>query len=182
MGFLPSPLHPAVVHFPIVLSLVAVALELLARHRRLRALAGAAGLLMVLAALSSVAAVLTGNAAHDDAVIPTAAAALVARHENIGEIAMWLLLGLAAARVVTAWRGWFRGVVVWGYLTVAVVAATLVGFNGYLGGEMVFRHGVGTAPVQRRQTLVSALERERAPGAPPRARCLRHESSAARRA
>jgi uncharacterized membrane protein len=149
MGFLPDPLHPAIVHFPIALSLVAVLLELVARHPRGRALEGSAGVLMVLAALGSVAAVLSGNAAHDDVVVPRAAATLIALHRQVGTLAMWLLLALAAIRVGLAWKGWFHGLVPWLFIAAAVAAAGTVGYNGYLGGKMVFDHGLGTAPVQR---------------------------------
>ena len=157
MGFLPDPLHPALVHFPIALTLVALLFEFLARHPRARGLEGAAGVLMVLAALGSVAAVLSGDAAHDDAVVPPAAAALIARHEQVGELAMWLLLALAAVRVLLGWRGWYKGVVPWAYLLFAAAAAGLVGYNGYLGGKMVFDHGVGTAPVQRQAPVKGEL-------------------------
>jgi uncharacterized membrane protein len=157
MGFLPDPLHPALVHFPIALSLVALLFELLARHPRARNLENAAGVLIVLAALGSVAAVLSGNAAHDDAVVPPAAATLIARHEQVGELAMWLLLALAAVRVLLGWRGWLKGVVPWAYLLLAAAAAGLVGYNGYLGGKMVFDHGLGTAPVQRQAPVKGDL-------------------------
>ena len=149
MSFLPDPLHPAIIHFPIVLSLVALLFEVVARHPRARSLEGAAGLLVLLAAVSSVVAVVTGNAAHDDAVVPPAAVALVARHEQIGELAMWTLLAVAAVRVALTWRGWFTGIVPWVYVLALALGATLVGVNGYIGGKMVFDHGVGTGPVQR---------------------------------
>jgi uncharacterized membrane protein len=149
MGFLPDPLHPAIVHFPIALSLVALLFEVLARHPRARVLESSAGLLMVLAALGSVAAVLSGQAARDDAVVPAGVGPLLGRHEDIGETAMWVLLAAAAVRLVLAWRGWFKGVVPWAYLALALAAAGLVSYNGYLGGRMVFDHGLGTGPVQR---------------------------------
>ena len=149
MGWLPDPVHPAVVHFPIALSLVAVLLDVVSRRHRARGLESGGAALMVLAALGSIAAVVTGNAAHDEAVVPAAAAALVARHEQVGELAMWLLCALAAVRIALALKGWFKGSVAWIYLASAAVAAALVGYNGYLGGRMVFEHGVGTAPVQR---------------------------------
>ncbi len=152
MGWLPDPVHPAIVHFPIALSLVAFLLDLVSRHRRARGLEAGGAVLMVLAALGSVAAVVTGNAAHDEAVVPAAAAALVARHETVGELAMWLLLAVAAVRVALALKGWFRGRVAWIYLAAALAVAGTVGYNGYLGGKMVFDHGLGTGPVQRGST------------------------------
>lgn len=167
MDWLPDPIHPALVHFPIALSLVAVLLELLARHRRARALEWGGAALMVLAALGAVATVISGNAAHDEAVVPAAAAALVARHETVGELAMWLLLALAVVRITLAWKGWFKGSVAWLYLAAAAVAAAMVGYNGYLGGKMVFDHGVGTAPVQRSTSHSSSrgAEEQRSRGA-----------------
>ena len=172
MGFLPDPLHPAIVHFPIALSLVALLLELLARHPRGRVLETSAGLLMVLAALGSVAAVLSGQAARDDAVAPAGVGPLIERHEEIGELAMWLLLAVAAVRLVLAWRGWFKGIVPWVYLALAAAAASVVGYNGYLGGKMVFDHGLGTAPVQRQAPAKAQLAPHLLggpPGSPSRA-------------
>jgi uncharacterized membrane protein len=158
VGLLPDPLHPAIIHFPIALSLVALLLELLARHPRARGLETSAGLLMVLAALGAVAAVLSGQAAHDEAVVPAAVAPLIAQHEELGELAMWSLLVVAAARLVLVWRGWFKGLVPWVYLAAAAAAAGAVGYNGYLGGKMVFEHGLGTAPVQRQTPTKARLE------------------------
>jgi uncharacterized membrane protein len=104
---------------------------------------------MVLAALGGIVAVLTGDAAHDEAVVPQAAVALLSRHEDLGELVMWLLIGLAGVRVALAVRGAFRGVAAWSYLLAAWTVAGLVTYQGHIGGRVVFQHGVGTAPVQR---------------------------------
>ncbi len=149
MDFLPDPLHPAVIHFPIALALVALLVDSLARLPRWRVLETAAVLLITLAALGGVAAVVTGDIAHDEAVVPAAARDLVEQHEEVGEIAMWSLVGLAAVRLLLAWRRRFVGALPWAYLVLAAAVAGLVAYNGHLGGRMVFDHGVGTAPVQR---------------------------------
>jgi uncharacterized membrane protein len=149
MDFLPDPLHPAVVHFPIALALVALLLEALARHPRGRPLEPAAVVLVVLSAVGAIVAVVTGDLAHDEAVVPPAARALIGRHEDLGEIAMWALVVLAVARLVLARLGRHRGAAAWLYLVLLAAAAGAVGYNGHLGGQAVFRHGVGTDPVQR---------------------------------
>jgi len=149
MSLLPDPFHPAVVHFPIALSLVGLLLDLLSRHPKARSLAPGGLVLMVLAALGGIAAVLSGQVAEDDAAVPRAARDLLERHEELGDVAMWALLVVAAVRVVLALRGAFRGWAAWVYLALALAVCGLVGYQGYLGGELVFRHGVGTLPVQR---------------------------------
>jgi len=149
MNFLPDPLHPAVVHFPIAFALVALLFEAVARHPRGRALEPAAAVLIVLAALGAVVTVVTGNLAHDDAVVPPAARELIGRHEDLGVVAMWALVVLAIARLVLARIGRHRGAAAWLYLVLLAGAAGAVGYNGHLGGQVVFRHGVGTDPVQR---------------------------------
>ena len=149
MSFLPDPLHPALVHFPIALSLLALGFDLVARHPRARHWLDGAVALWIAAALGAVAAVLTGKAAHEDAVVPAAARALIKQHESLAELVMWLLLAFAAVRLVLAFKGWFRGALAWALIVVAAGLAGLVGYVGHLGGQMVFKHGVGTAPVQR---------------------------------
>ena len=149
MSLLPDPLHPAVVHFPIALAFVALLFEALSRVRRWRNLEPAAALLVVLAALAAVATVLTGSLAADSAVVPRAAASLLDHHEELGESAMWVLLVLAAVRILMARMRWFGGWAAWLFLLAFAVAVGMVGWNGHLGGELVFDHGVGTTPVQQ---------------------------------
>lgn len=158
MSLLPEPLHPAVVHFPIALTLVALLFEVLGRHPRLRALASGGLLLVVLAALGAIVAVLSGNLAHDAAVVPAAARDLVESHEGLGESVMWGLLALAAIRVVLAAKEWYEGWRPWAFILLLLVAAGAVGYNGHLGGKLVFDHGIGTAPSFERPAT------DRAPG------------------
>lgn len=144
MTWLPNPLHPAVVHFVVALSFLALVFELVTWHPKVRQLSPVVPMLLVLAAVAAVAAVLSGEAAHDEAVIPQAAKALLEQHEELGEKVMVGLIVLAVVRLLL-WRMerlaiWVR--VVW--LLVLFAAAAAVGYNGKLGGELVFQHGVGT--------------------------------------
>lgn len=144
MSWLPDPLHPAVVHFVVALGFLALFFELITLHPKARQLAPVVPILLLLAAGAAVAAVLSGEAAHDEAVIPPAAKALVEQHEELGEKVMVGLIVLAVLRLIL-WRlerlaSWVR--VVW--LLLLMAAAVAVGYNGKLGGELVFQHGVGT--------------------------------------
>lgn len=144
MGFLPEPLHPAVVHFPIALTLVALLFELVAFFPKLRTLAPAVPVLVLLAALGATAAVVSGDLAEEEAVVPAAARPLLQQHEALGEkvmVGLWVLTALRFA----LWRlerfsSWVRVVL----LVLLALAAGAVSWNGKLGGELVFRHGVGT--------------------------------------
>lgn len=144
MDWLPDPLHPAIVHFPIALAAAALLFDLWARVRR-GAGSACATALLALAAVGSVAAVLSGQAAYGDAVVPRSAQAAVDRHEQMGEAVMFALLGLLGARAVAAWRRWRHPVLAWVLTLLLAVVVGLVGLTGHLGGQLVFRHGVGVS-------------------------------------
>lgn len=144
MFFIPEPLHPAVVHFPIALTFAALLFELLACLPRLRSLEKAAVLLVALAAVGGVVAFVTGRWAHDEAVVPAAARQLLEQHEDLG---LWVMLGLgllAGVRVglVDPRYPALR----WGYVVVLAALASMVAYQGWLGGRLVYEHGVGVAP------------------------------------
>ena len=140
---LPDPLHPAVVHFPIVLTflLPLVALGALWHARRNPGSRGAWMLTVALAgALTASAwmAVETGEGDEEGAeqVVPDAA---LESHEEAAErflllSAGILLVGGTGARLATT-AGAFG----------LVVAGALVGHSG---GELVYRHGAAAAHAQ----------------------------------
>lgn len=146
MSVLPDPLHPALVHFPIALTFVAFLFEALSRTRRWRSLADAAVFLIVLAALGSVVAFVTGKLAHQEAVVPPAGRQLLEQHESLGVWVMVGLLLLAGARLGLARAGRQHGWPAWLYLGALALAAALVAYQAHLGGLLVYDHGVGTAP------------------------------------
>lgn len=166
---LPEPLHPAVVHFPVVLSLLLplVALGAVwavrrgARPRRAWSLT-----VLVAAALfsSSYLAVETGEK-EEERVEETVAEQAIHTHEERGEFFLYLAggtlvltgLGLAGGMVGRAGR----------YASIgAALALVVAGWRvGRTGGELVYRHGAAAAYTNEAGLAGRKVERGGAEGA-----------------
>jgi uncharacterized membrane protein len=130
-------LHPLLVHFPIALLPVSVALDLLGVVTGRRDAQSAGRWMLWLGTLGAALAVFTGHEAAEALRVGAAAGALMATHHDV---AMGVL---AAAAALSLWRlvapepRW-RAV----YLVVAVGLLAALVVVSDLGGQMVFRHGV----------------------------------------
>ncbi|HET7633082.1 MAG TPA: DUF2231 domain-containing protein [Gemmatimonadaceae bacterium] len=146
---LPDPLHPAIVHFPIVLAVLLpiFALGALwtirkgARPRRAWAVPLA---LSAALALSAWVAVQTGEAQEErvEAVVPDQA---LDTHEDAAELFLTLsgvLVVVAAAGLAPGVAGRSARILATGGAIALVVAAVSVGHSG---GELVYRHGAASA-------------------------------------
>jgi uncharacterized membrane protein len=161
---LPDPLHPAIVHFPIVLAMllpiVAVAaLWTLARGTSFR---NAWILPTVLAAaltLSAFAAIKTGEA-QEDRVEPVVGEAPLHRHEEAAE----RFLILSGAVFVLMGAGFLGGGVGAGSryaATLGSVALVVAGVQvGGSGGDLVYKHGAAQAYVQSEGPAVNPAARD----------------------
>lgn len=140
-------LHPLMVHFPIVLLLAALLLEVAARVRpwssHQRWCTGA----WLLAAISATAAFLSGRAAADGIVgIPATVQPALSEHADLAQLVLILAWSTA---VLKLGQGWLQG----GLRTAAGVLVLLVGLgaNGLLvvaadhGGALVYQHGLAVA-------------------------------------
>ncbi|MFQ5538653.1 MAG: DUF2231 domain-containing protein [Gemmatimonadota bacterium] len=161
---MPEPLHPAVVHFPVVLAVLlpVVAIGVFIAIRRgvsprswlvVVAMGGAL-------ALSSWVAVETGEEQEEvvEVVVPEGA---LEKHEEAGEAllvtsgVLFLLLaaGMAPGRVGSALRA---------VSSVASLALVLLAYNvGRSGGELVYEHGAAQAYVKNASSGVSGAKGER---------------------
>ncbi|MDP2959473.1 MAG: hypothetical protein Q8N53_23845 [Longimicrobiales bacterium] len=148
---MPSPLHPAVVHFPLVLAVLlpflAVAALLVARRPGLdRAAWAAVAAVAVLLPLSAWAALATGQQ-EEEAVESVVAESLIGGHEEAAEgflaasavLSVIVLAGLAPGRVGRSAR----------FVSVAAAAVVLaLAFRvGGSGGQLVYTHGAAAAYV-----------------------------------
>lgn len=143
---LPSPLHPAVVHFPIVLILLGTVAAVTAVFTRRWNLPALAAVMLALGAAGAVVAVQTGEREGEMVGETPAIERLLDQHEDWAErtqTAAIVTAVLAIAAVFT--RRWAKIARTAGVITaLAAMAATwCVMETGHYGGQLVYRHGAG---------------------------------------
>ena len=144
---LPDPLHPAVVHFPIVLLLLGAPLAVVAVFFRRHHLPLLAAVVLLLGACGAVVATVTGG---KDAEMAGELAgngeSILEQHEEWGERARNFSLIAAVLAIASAAlaRQPAVGRIVGSAAAVAAIAAALsVAQAGHYGGQVVYKLGVG---------------------------------------
>lgn len=147
MYLLPNPLHPAVVHFPIVLLLLGAVVAIAAVFVRKYGVPALAAGLLVLGAMGTWRAVESGES--DGGLVENTAPQvndLVNAHEIWAKRTMAISIFAAftaGGSVLTArWLRTARALAVVAAL-VSVAAAYGVYETGHRGGALVYRHGAG---------------------------------------
>jgi len=141
------------VHFPIVLLLLVVLIDLIALSRKgdlaaTGCLATTGFYALLLAALAAIAAATFGDIALDKAVELGFDKAPLEEHEELGLTTLWILLGLAGWQLLARWRHMqLRGMTGWIFFAVALAASGVLLTTAWLGGELVYTLGVNVAPV-----------------------------------
>lgn len=138
-------LHPAIVHFPIALTLIALLFGLSARlldtHSAAPLLAAAGHFTLWLAALGAMVAVIFGWLAFNSGM----------NHDDAGHAAMllhrqWAIpsaLGLVLLAGWDAWKGRINQIMSTPVLICLFVLSGTIATTAWLGGEIVYRHGIG---------------------------------------
>ena len=143
MEFL-APLHPAIVHAPVALIIVALVFDLAGRALDSDWWRKASFALLVLGTLGAGVAVLSGQEAGERAekrqAVPEEA---VDAHEDIAKLSLWLALGAVVTRAAAGRLGSARPAVAGLGFLLHLAAAVAVGVAAYRGGELVYRHGAG---------------------------------------
>lgn len=146
-------IHPMLVHFPIVLLITAVALDIimllikkdLASRQCLPLVALAA---LLLGTLSAGVAAVFGDMALDKAVSLGFPSGPLETHETLAliTIAVFSLHGLL--RLLAFWRSYpLQGIIGWISAFPGMVGGVLLIATAYYGGELVYHLGVNVAPV-----------------------------------
>lgn len=142
MTALLAPFHPRVVHFPIALALVGVLFLALGLLRQRERWIGFGQLSLILGGLGIIAAIITGLIDQSRAPDSSAVQAVISQHITAG-IALLIATGLALYWPLRNRRLLTNGRVPWGYLALLLLIAALVLIEGWLGGQLVYRYGVG---------------------------------------
>lgn len=139
--------HPLIVHFPIVLIVLALAVDIY-RVFRPRILSGVVEWLYVLTTLAAGAAYVSGRVAADNVFVPGMAHPIMESHGTWSLVTVFSLLILAGLRVTLFWRSGPDH-----HLTRRLLFVVLGGMVGFLmvqtaeqGARLVFEQGVGVIP------------------------------------
>jgi uncharacterized membrane protein len=152
-------LHPVIDHFSIALLVVAVAIDLAALVFSNRpSLRHTALTLMIIGAVAAAGSYWTGDMEGDrvwDLVKDSKVHDVLKLHAQIGYYLMLVFAALALWRILIEFVGFMRstGQI---YLVVAVLAVAALLYQGSLGGELVYRYGVGTQAMAASASAVAA--------------------------
>ncbi|HCV21987.1 MAG TPA: DUF2231 domain-containing protein [Candidatus Latescibacteria bacterium] len=137
------PWHPAVVHFPIVLLILAVAIDLAALVRREPSWHATAWRLLVGGTVCALVAVLTGDASAAAYREAEGTADLVQQHEDAATLCLLVFAAVSLGRLPLALGRSTDWLLYW--IALSVVGVGLLVYASNLGGELVFVHGVGVS-------------------------------------
>jgi uncharacterized membrane protein len=160
MFSIPDPLHPAVVHFPIVLIFLGTVLSLLTIFTRRGALPQYAAFILILAAGGAQLAVITGGDQVDDVIqrMPDAKPLVLVHAEWAMKMrTVAVIAGVSALVALASYRlRRFRRVLAF-ITTIIAAGACFCAFEAAeRGGEMVYHHGVGVKVAPNGAGAVSA--------------------------
>ncbi|OGU77473.1 MAG: hypothetical protein A2V93_00250 [Ignavibacteria bacterium RBG_16_34_14] len=142
-------IHPMIVHFPLVLLILAVLLDVTGLFLKKDNWLTKAGLLLyLLGTIAAVLAFLTGRAASDNLAIPANTIPAVNDHTDWAEITLWFFIIYTIVRLAI-------GIILKSLTKIIVIPMVLIGFLGIYflyqtgdrGAKLVFGYGLGTGNI-----------------------------------
>lgn len=137
------PLHPLIVHTPLVMIIFSLLFDLVGRALDADWWRKAGLAMLVIGVLGAGAAVLTGRMAGDAAEHQGVAEHAVDEHEESGYWALGMAAAALVFRLAAIPKTGARGAISLLALLLQLVAAAAVTMAGYRGGMLVYEHGAG---------------------------------------
>ena len=141
-----SKIHPYIVHFPIALFTVYTLLEIIALFLKNENFSKMIMIILGFGVLFSILAVLTGNSAASagrGAVSPEVLK-MIETHESLATITLFYYAALLFLRFYFILKRKSGSLIKYSFLALVLIGNIFIYLTGYYGGELVFKHGVGT--------------------------------------
>ncbi|MCR9099950.1 MAG: DUF2231 domain-containing protein [bacterium] len=135
-------LHAMVIHFPIALLMAGFLSELIALINKKQFFKNASFYLLILGTLGAIAAYVSGSYAGDgmtDGLLQKP----LGMHEEAALVTLWLAIITALTRGAMYFFNYQKAWAKWASFLFYVILIGAVARTGYLGGELVFKHGAG---------------------------------------
>ena len=149
MGDIPQ-LHAFIVHFPIALFVFYTVIEIWEAFSKNQSFGITQLVLLGFIAAAAVLAALTGNQAEQIAsqaaeTISNYPKELVELHESFATYTIWYFILLFGLRFYFVVKKKFEGKIKYAFAALALAGCVLVLTTGKLGGDLVYKYGIGTS-------------------------------------
>jgi len=128
--------HPSIVHFPLTLLPLSIGADLIGQMTGSETLKNFAKATMPFAAASAAIAAVAGLVAQEEVNATGEAHDMLVTHRNLN------LTMVGTATAMSEWRA-KRDEPTAGYLAIGLAGLAAMTYTAYLGGHMVYEHGVG---------------------------------------
>jgi len=135
-------LHALIIHFPIALLIVGFLSEIIALWSKKEFFKNASLYLLLLGAIGAIAAYTSGSYAGEgmtDGILQEP----MEIHEEAALVTLWLAIITALIRVAMRYFDYQKAWAQWASFLLFAVLIGYVARTGYLGGQLVFKHGAG---------------------------------------
>lgn len=153
MNFLPDwapNWHPLFIHFPIVLIIFAFLVDISkAIFKKVQWLSSMALILYIGGTIFALITYLTGKQAADSVSFPPEAYPVVSTHADYALYTIIFLIGYVVIRIFLSFKKWDTRNSIMGIMVLlGFVGVLFVQQTAELGGKLVYKYGVGTAPTK----------------------------------
>jgi len=138
-------IHPMIIHFPIVLWLIAVLFDFVSLFRSEEWIGNTTLALYGLGALSALATFFSGKQAIDMVSVPFQGELTASSHSDWGHFTLYFFVIYAAVRLILFWKQLDKKkTVAIALFVLGTIGMGLVAKTADLGGKLVYKYGVGT--------------------------------------